>query len=91
MPRGRVSAILPKNDSIRLSQDPCLGVKVNSRRLGSVPRKARLHRVARAGRFQEFDELRPAMPFAHQAEHFARQQIDTGQPGERSVAVFSMA
>jgi hypothetical protein len=31
------------------------------------------------------------MPFAHQAEHFARQQIDTGQQGERSAAVFSMA
>jgi hypothetical protein len=29
MPRGRVFAIFPKNDSIRLSQDPWVGVKVN--------------------------------------------------------------
>ena len=42
MPRSRVFVILPKNDSIRLSQDPCFGVKVNSKRFGSVARKARV-------------------------------------------------
>jgi hypothetical protein len=33
---------LPKNDSIKFNQDPCLGVKVNSNQLGSVARKARV-------------------------------------------------
>jgi len=42
MPRSRVRAILLKNDSIRLSQDPCTGVKVNSNRFGSLAKKDRV-------------------------------------------------
>ena len=35
IPRSMVLAILPKNDSIMFSHDPCLGVKMNSKRLGT--------------------------------------------------------
>jgi hypothetical protein len=44
MPRSRVRAIFPKNDSTRLSHDPCLGVKMNSKRLGTLVRYARVSR-----------------------------------------------
>src|SRR5437667_12647152 len=36
MPRRSVLAILPKKDSIRFSHEPCVGVKTNSKRLGTV-------------------------------------------------------
>jgi hypothetical protein len=42
MPRSRVLAIFPKKDSIRVSHERCLGVKVNASRLGSVARKERV-------------------------------------------------
>jgi hypothetical protein len=34
IPRSRVLAILPKNDSIRFSQEPWVGVKMNSTPFG---------------------------------------------------------
>ena len=44
IPCSRVLAIFPKNDSIRFSQEPWVGVKVNSNRLGRVPKKVRVSR-----------------------------------------------
>jgi len=41
IPRRRVLAILPKKDSI---QEPWVGVKMNSKRLGTVARKVRVSR-----------------------------------------------
>ena len=38
IPRKSVRVILEKNDSMRFSQDPCLGVKMNSNRFGTVAR-----------------------------------------------------
>ncbi len=66
MPRSSVRAILPKNDSMKLSQDPCLGVKVNSKRLelvynlNTIPilwgmRKQYPSDISR----QQFNEIRP--------------------------------
>jgi hypothetical protein len=40
--RNRVFAIFAKKDSIKFSQNPCLGVRVNSNRFGSVVGKARV-------------------------------------------------
>ena len=37
--RNKVFAILAKNDSTMFSQEPCLGVKVNSKRFGNVARE----------------------------------------------------
>ena len=65
MPRSRVCAILPKKDSTRLSQDPCLGVKVNSKRFGSAARKVRV------GQPQKFDEFHAPVPMAHPAQNLA--------------------
>jgi len=42
MPRSTVCAIFAKNDSMMLSQEPCLGVKMNSKRPGFVARYARV-------------------------------------------------
>lgn len=42
IPRKRVLAILEENSSMMLSQDPCLGVKMNSNRFGTVFKYARV-------------------------------------------------
>ena len=42
MPRRMVLAIRAKKHSMRLSHEPCLGVKTNSKRLGTVFRYARV-------------------------------------------------
>ena len=44
IPRSSVLVIFPKKDSIRFSQEPWAGVKMNSKRLGTVARKARVSR-----------------------------------------------
>ncbi len=38
MPMRRVRANLEKSTSIRFSHEPCVGVKMNSKRLGTVAR-----------------------------------------------------
>ena len=42
MPRNMDFVILAKNISIRLSQEPCLGVKMNSNRFGALAKYARV-------------------------------------------------
>jgi len=42
-------------------------------------------RIVRVDQFEEFDELRAAMPLAHQTENFPGKQIDASEQGEGSV------
>src|SRR5260370_7064925 len=63
IPRSRVRANFPKNDSTRLSHDPCLGVKTNSNRLGTLVRYARFSRELCPERLSNTMRLRA--PEAH--------------------------
>ena len=36
IPRNNVRASLPKKDSIRFNHEPCFGVKMNSKRFGTL-------------------------------------------------------
>jgi hypothetical protein len=49
IPRSEVLAIPPKNNSITFSQGPWVGVKMNSKRLGTVAGQARVSREIWAG------------------------------------------
>src|SRR6266849_10097315 len=42
IPRNNVRASLPKKDSTRFSHEPCLGVKMNSKRFGTLAKYARV-------------------------------------------------
>ncbi len=42
-------------------------------------------RVMCVGQFQECNELRAAMPLAHESEYLPRQKVDAGRQRQRSV------
>src|SRR6266403_5814435 len=92
-------ANLEKKPSMRLSQEPCLGVNVNSKRpVGRVSSQALVlivedqpdrgaGRVGGVEKLEEFDELAAAVAVSDEGMDLSGEQIDPGQQAERAVAL----
>src|SRR5262249_20525040 len=76
-------ANLEKKPSMRLSQEPCLGVKVNWKRPS-------VGRIGGIEKLEEFDELSAAVAVSDQGMDLAGEQINSGQQAERAMAFILM-
>src|ERR1700704_699044 len=86
-------ASLEKKPSTRLSQEPCLGVNVNSNRCAGWPAShgdmrgmivedqldRRVGRIGGVEKREEFDEFAAAMAILDQGVNLAGDEIDPGQ------------
>jgi hypothetical protein len=79
-------ANLEKKPSMRLSQEPCFGVKVNS----NLPVGRVASQVGRIKELEEFDELSTAVAIPDQRMDFAGEQINPGQEAHRAKAFVHM-
>src|SRR5215471_2629753 len=98
--RSTERASLEKKPSTRLSQEPCLGVKVNSKRppslglFGDVRRMIvedqldrRMGRIGGIEELEKFDEFATAMAVPDEGVNLTGEQIDAGQQTDRAVAL----
>src|ERR1700720_3592584 len=101
--RSTERASLEKKPSTRLSQEPCLGVKVNSKRpigepnlglLGDVcgmivedQLDRSMGRIGGIDELEEFDEFAAAVAVLDESVNLAGEQIDAGQQTDRAVAL----
>ena len=101
--RSTERANLEKKPSIKLSHEPCFGVKVNSKRpagwassqaLVGVIVEDQLDRgVCRIDgieKLEEFDELSAAMAISDESVDLAGEQINPSQQAERTMALVLM-
>src|SRR5664279_4740447 len=73
---------LEKKPSTRFSQEPCLGVKVNSKRPGRAAR-----RIGGIDQLEKVDELAASVAVHDQGLDLAGDEIDAGQQADRAVAL----
>src|SRR5271168_1423846 len=84
-------ASLEKKPSMRLSQEPCLGVKVNSDRCAGWPASQALVSLEICvEKLEEFDEFTAAMAILDQRMDLAGDEVDAGQQADRAVALIFM-
>src|SRR5436190_12358652 len=77
-------ANLEKKPSIRFSQEPCVGVKVNSKRpTGRVA--SQLRRIRGIQQLEEFYELSTAVTVFDERMDLAGEQINPGQQAQRAL------